>query len=437
MGGKVIWGWSPSDVEKLMEVYEIKSQKEVMEIFPRRPWKNIWTKATALGLKRSNVARNGREHKIVIDLDVIDSEVKAYILGFISADGCLSKLSGNRIPALVIKLAIKDSGFLDNLRGIISPESKLHYSDNDTMVWFSIADRLLSEQLQKHGIIVRKTYRPVVPLTVPPELISHWVRGYFDGDGSITFGKRIDFPDCFLAGYKPPNGDNPILEFVNREFGKVYNHNYSVTVGQKGVSVIHYSGHVAVIFLHWIYENASIFMERKYNLAKRFLGKNLVDYTDSLNKRYWSTHEIDYLIQNINNKTHAEIGRSLGRNFSQVNAKIFDLRCEGKIPKYEKRGWTEEDLDFLTENYGNLPLKKIAEALNRPASSILSKVYSIRKGKVSHNKRRLWNQEELNILKEFYYRVPVKEIEELLPERSYKQIVTKVSHLKRTGQWYK
>lgn len=326
MTRKVKWGWSPEDVDKLIRVYETKTQEEVMNLFPGRPWKNIWTKAHSFGLKRTNVHRNGKPMKYLIDLEEIDSEVKAYILGFISADGCLAKRVGNRTPALSIKLSKKDKRFLEDIRTIISPESKIRYSKRDDMFEFSVADKDLEKQLVKHGIVIRKTYNPMVPFTVPADLIRHWIRGYFDGDGCVTFGKLYDFPDCFIGAYTLPSGTNPILEFINDEYKKVYEHGCSVTLNQKGLSTLHYGGHTSIVFLSWIYNNSHHYMERKYSLVKKYLIDDIQSYTNNIRKKYWTPEEIEYLRANYKKTSYREIGKTLGRTETAVNAKAFELR---------------------------------------------------------------------------------------------------------------
>lgn len=328
---KRIWGWSPDQVEKLVAIYEHKSQHEVMNEFPGRPWKNIWTKATSLGLKRNNVFKNGVERKQVIDLTEIDTEVKSYIVGFISADGALCKMVGDRTPSLLIKLSKKDLNHLKTLRDLISPESKIRYVPRDDMFEFSIADPLLATQLQYHGIVVRKTYNPKIPKTVPKHLVASWIRGYFDGDGCITFGKSQNFPDCFIGGYTLANGSNPIIKFINEEFRKIYPHNCNVTLNKKRLSTIHYGGHTAVIFLNWLYNFATIYMDRKYALAEKFLVVDLDDYIKSIKSRYWTNEEVDYLKQNIGLRTLSEMSIGLGRSKTQISSKTHDLKRDGLL----------------------------------------------------------------------------------------------------------
>lgn len=44
----------------------------------------------------------------------------------------------------------------------------------------------MHDDLIKHGCIPNKSLKLKFPTTVPDKLIRHFVRGYFDGDGSIA-----------------------------------------------------------------------------------------------------------------------------------------------------------------------------------------------------------------------------------------------------------
>lgn len=123
----------------------------------------------------------------------IDSKDKAYFLGFIYADGFITKPDWGQAK-LGITLAeeepiIKFKKYInsDNPIGIYT-KGKNSYSEGKTEYKFALTSDKLVVDLEKIGVIERKT----LVLTFPElreDLIPHFIRGYFDGDGSVFLHK--------------------------------------------------------------------------------------------------------------------------------------------------------------------------------------------------------------------------------------------------------
>jgi hypothetical protein len=119
----------------------------------------------------------------------IDSEEKAYWLGFISADGCIRKSGLNKKPCqLVISAKESDANHLQKLVNIIG-RGKVCQSPGYDFVQLIISSVQLVEGLQKQGITERKTFT-ARPWAGPEILMPHYWRGMVDGDGSLY--KRLD-----------------------------------------------------------------------------------------------------------------------------------------------------------------------------------------------------------------------------------------------------
>ena len=129
--------------------------------------------------------------------DVIDTEEKAYWLGFLYADGYIrERKSGN---SLEMKLSIKDRNHLELFRQhlesnhLISDSlSKVKYKGGvsvSQMVHLAIYSSRLVESVKTKGIHSRKTYTIDNP-NIDEGLRHHFIRGYFDGDGSFYFVKN-------------------------------------------------------------------------------------------------------------------------------------------------------------------------------------------------------------------------------------------------------
>lgn len=123
----------------------------------------------------------------------IDDEFKAYYLGLLYADGCVSNLNDIRQPQLSIALKQSDGYVLNDLNRFIKPYSPLIHvqrkgKNTQDQIIFSIRSTQLCNSLIKHGVLPNKSKENKEELRLPNlnyNLLRHFVRGFFDGDGSI------------------------------------------------------------------------------------------------------------------------------------------------------------------------------------------------------------------------------------------------------------
>ena len=136
----------------------------------------------------------------------IDSQDKAYWLGFILADGYLYK-----DKYLRIELAEKDKEHLYKFRECLNSNIPIKKSvrksnyikgeviNNTPSYVFTVSRKDIVKDLIKLGITnIDKTKKDIVP-AVPLEFKRDFVRGYFDGDGCVSNKKR---PEAYLLGHK-------------------------------------------------------------------------------------------------------------------------------------------------------------------------------------------------------------------------------------------
>ena len=110
----------------------------------------------------------------------------AWIVGFLAADGCVSK-KGN---AISIGLSSVDREILEHIQKEIEIENPIHdfistqgfnYSE---LSWTCKEHR---EELKKYSIVPQKTFILEPPTHLDKKYWLDYVRGYFDGDGSVNF----------------------------------------------------------------------------------------------------------------------------------------------------------------------------------------------------------------------------------------------------------
>lgn len=135
----------------------------------------------------------------------VDTPEKAYWLGFIAADGCI--ITNAKYPEgshLAVQLAICDKGHLVKLKEALGAHAAVvtgtQQRESGPRQWAALAvgSRRLTLSLLALGIGPRKS-ATVEPWDGPPELMPHYWRGLFDGDGSIA-RKTSDQHQMILCG---------------------------------------------------------------------------------------------------------------------------------------------------------------------------------------------------------------------------------------------
>lgn len=142
-------------------------------------------------MKENNIATRTRKWQLDEEyFHVIDSNEKAYWLGFLSADGYVHQERGE----LQFELQESDKLQVQKLANALKcnkPLMEIHPSMNGKTYihWrFTIRCRKLIDKLQDYGITQRKSLT-FEPINIPIEYIPYWIIGYMDGDGCIFESK--------------------------------------------------------------------------------------------------------------------------------------------------------------------------------------------------------------------------------------------------------
>lgn len=123
----------------------------------------------------------------------IDTPIKAYFLGWAMSDGCVTYDVTNgcryklKIKADDIEILKKFKDELKYYAPISTDTSKKRKHPAKSVIVYSVA---FVEDLISHGVIPNKSTIMTMPIGVPAELEGHFIRGYFDGDGSVTFAHK-------------------------------------------------------------------------------------------------------------------------------------------------------------------------------------------------------------------------------------------------------
>lgn len=133
-------------------------------------------------LKLEGIAKKYKVNKYKFNEDyfeVIDTEDKAYFLGFIVADGSVSSISN------VIQITQKEPDILHEFKKHIDYEGDLFKSNNRNVFDIKVSSDKMKKDLSRLGILPNKTMMVKYP-NINPHLQNHFMRGVFDGDGCIS-----------------------------------------------------------------------------------------------------------------------------------------------------------------------------------------------------------------------------------------------------------
>jgi UDP-N-acetyl-D-glucosamine dehydrogenase len=119
--------------------------------------------------------------------DSIDTEEKAYWLGYVYADGCVDLHNGDGYS---LRLVSKDRDIVEKF-SVFMGGGHIHLSTHWMNYTYQISSKHIVETLMKYGTVPNKTFEHDVPVYIPEDeqLKKAFFRGLFDGDGSLFAGQ--------------------------------------------------------------------------------------------------------------------------------------------------------------------------------------------------------------------------------------------------------
>lgn len=194
--------------------------------------------------------------------EIIDSEAKAYWLGFLYADGNVSR------NTIKIRLSERDYSHLEKFREAIQGKdyeiTRGTQNSFGTMTRYSqisINSAKMKSDLVKLGCVPNKSLILKFPnlSQVPEYLQKHFIRGYFDGDGSIIVPKTVKYPQTSLSFL----GTEDMLQHI-KTILKVQTP-IKLDKRSNKIYVLLFGGNINVSTkLDFMYKNAQVYLSRKY-----------------------------------------------------------------------------------------------------------------------------------------------------------------------------
>ena len=255
--------WTEWETEFLIKNYASMNKNEIAETL-NRSVSAIQIRAHKHGLKKSPYTCNYHF------FDDLNTEDKAYWFGFLMADGWTSRNKKTNAGAVGIDLQYRDINHLRKFNKSIGGNYKITdrwrkctLSKDDTKHHYCtirIFSHIMYESLEKLGFNQDKTFNCRFP-KISNELLRHFLRGYFDGDGCFGYSKnRLGVRFCTAS--KLLNDD--IVSFLKENNYSIYEYycinDFGTTMYYPEIN----RGTDKIRFLDYLYQDSSIYLDRKY-----------------------------------------------------------------------------------------------------------------------------------------------------------------------------
>lgn len=269
--------WTTQDLEYLKQNYDTMTQQEIANHLNRtRTAVNL--KASRLGLKK------GFEYNRHF-FNNIDTEEKAYWLGFIWADGCIHINPKTNSGELSIELQISDKSHLKKfnkcLDGNLQVKTRIRtrcfggkYADKEYETAFiRISSIEMINDLVELGCVECKSHVIGLP-SLSDDLMWHFVRGFFDGDGCVCY---TDHKTNLRCDFTSVSNDlvNQMRSWLYKQEINTYisldRNKYRLCIAGKENNFK---------FLSTLYDNATVYLDRKYYKQKN-IRESLIDRATS------------------------------------------------------------------------------------------------------------------------------------------------------------
>lgn len=225
----------------------------------------------------------------------IKTEIQAYLLGFFTADGHLD----TKRNTIVFNLSSVDAEMIYLYKEYISKdawtkiESSIPYNSKyknqytEDIARINISSKKLKESLVNLGYSDRKTYDELHIPKIDSELVRHFIRGYFDGDGCITGNARKPNPNNreknWRFSYRAEfvSKTKTLLEEIKQELEKnnitcsilliKKDHTYRLNISARESLKKMY---------HYLYDNSNFYLKRKYLKFNHYVNTEVTQLID-------------------------------------------------------------------------------------------------------------------------------------------------------------
>lgn len=322
-------------IEQVIEKYKNgESAKTISKSFGISP-PSIYGLLKRRNIDRRTYSETSRKYSLnETYFDDIDCQEKAYFLGFLYADGYNNEARG----VVELSCSEKDREILEKFSKLINSTKPVRFVESNGVrsVRIDLCSRKLCSALSSFGCVQTKTFKIKFPL-LNENLISHFIRGYFDGDGCLSYGTT---PKDNVFG----NAFNSVITFVSTE--DFCNSIKDIIKNKLDINstllcrhpshnnnnrTLQISGNLQVVrMMQWMYEKSSICLDRK--MAK------FIELQNELKER-------KVKLENFNKIDLIKVGKIIKNDVERWNARYWITRNE--VPHEGNSYFTEDQASIL------------------------------------------------------------------------------------------
>lgn len=215
-------------------------------------------------------------YKINYDFFNKDSEEYWYYAGFIASDGYISD------EKVELCLNKKDEEILKRFQRLISPDKPIYDKPSTHSKKFTVHSKEIAKHFKElFKMTTNNKHKEMQFPDVPDKYLRHFIRGLMDGDGCIDFTKGYkqfkNYKKVYVGTRLRILGNYKFLQDMITKIAKqVPNNTRKVSKkGRENVWYITYNFRIADRILNWLYQDATIYLKRKYKKYKEVIeGKH-------------------------------------------------------------------------------------------------------------------------------------------------------------------
>lgn len=249
--------WTKEDIGFLKNHLTSLEYKKIGQHL-NRSYSSVQSEVRSLGIRK-----RVDKHEINSNFFETWSSEMAYVLGFITADGNIQQVK----KGYHVHIACDDYDIIEKIRACLetsTPIRKKYRFNGKISYSLRFSDKKIYYDLLKLNITPRKSLT-ITPPIIPKKYFWDYIRGFFDGDGSVCL-KKATYPSRLVTIFYTGSHSLAVFLFENI---KKHLDNYSgsiLKVKNKNAYKLYFGQKNSEIIFHNMYNNATIFMQRKHNI---------------------------------------------------------------------------------------------------------------------------------------------------------------------------
>jgi hypothetical protein len=218
-----------------------------------------------MGIEFRTPSQSRRQYSVQETIfEQIDTEERAYWLGFLFADGYIGN-EGTGRGRVAVWLSEKDKSHVKAFGEFLQSTYPIRTDAQRKACGISIVSDKMRDDLIRWGCTPRKSLALRFP-PLPLHLCSHFIRGYFDGDGSAYISGQSKTPNISLLG------NYEFLEALDLQvfFGTNVNGTFHKHTRSAAYYLLYRGEFKAASVGKWLYQDAHVWLERKREIIAQF-----------------------------------------------------------------------------------------------------------------------------------------------------------------------